>query len=93
VPHHAASWGSGQAGAEEGADVSVAADGCGGGEVRMGTMVAVMGSRHGGGGDVDGVLVAAACTLVGSLAVRWWQHAMETKFCQVISGQSWVINL
>jgi hypothetical protein len=59
-----------------------------------GVAVAVKGSRHGGGGNDDGVPVAAACTPVASLkAVRQQQHAREMKICQVILAERQVPNL
>jgi hypothetical protein len=51
----------------------------------MGAVVAVKGSRHIGDGGDDGVLPVVACALVSSLMAVWrWQHARETKICQVI---------
>jgi hypothetical protein len=56
----------------------------------MGAVVVAKVSWHGGsgGGDNNGISVEAAMT-----RSRRWQRARETKFCEVIQAERWVLDL
>jgi hypothetical protein len=56
----------------------------------MGVEAAANGSYH---GDDEVPVVAARALVTSLMVVQRWPHERETKFCEVIQTERWVLDL